>query len=125
MDLKDVKAVLAYMQWQEKFNGEKPYDISSAGYEGKGPRTNVIHVQNSEAEVINDVRGRESHFQLDRHGFAFRVLEGEETAFDRFYDKDAVEKIFIPQVVIPFLKRHVEGADRVFVFDWHVRMDEM
>lgn len=120
MDVNDQRARLVYIQWQDHYKIERPYIITSAHYQGDIPRTNVVLSKNIEEEIIHDARGQESSFELDTHGFTFRHLKGAEAGFKDFYNKEAVEQSFIPDTVVPFLKKHVEGAGRIVVFDWHV-----
>lgn len=120
MDSKDCRAQLTYLQWQELYKTERPYDIASAYYHGDIPKTNVVLLKSSEEELVHNVRGQEKDFELDKHGFAFCRLEGNEASLKNFHDRDAVENFFIPEIVEPLLTKHVESAERIFVFDWHV-----
>lgn len=65
---------------------------------------------------IDDARGRESEFTLDRNGFA---LVKAPTAVADFYDEDEIKRVYYPEVVR--LLRDQLGASRVFVFDHNVR----
>ena len=65
---------------------------------------------------IEDARGRESEFTLDRNGFA---LVKAPTAFADFYSEDEIRRAYYPEVE-QLLKR-VLGVSRVFVFDHNVR----
>src|SRR5580704_11310954 len=70
-----------------------------------------------EREVrIEDARGRESEFTLDRNGFA---LVKSLTAVSDFYDADEIKRVYYPEV--DKLLRNAVGASRVFVFDHNVR----
>lgn len=70
-----------------------------------------------EREVrIEDARGRESEFTLDRNGFA---LVKAPTAVADFYDAEEIRRIYYPE--IEQLLRATLGASRVFVFDHNVR----
>jgi hypothetical protein len=65
---------------------------------------------------IEDARGRETDFTLDRNGFA---LVKAPTAVANFYDPEEVKRIYYPEV--EQLLRNTLGATRVFVFDHNVR----
>jgi hypothetical protein len=65
---------------------------------------------------IEDARGRESEFTLDRNGFA---LVKAPTAVANFYDPEEVKRVYHPEV--EHLLRDRLGASRVFVFDHNVR----
>jgi hypothetical protein len=70
-----------------------------------------------EREVrIEDARGRESEFTLDRNGFA---LVKAPTAVADFYDPEELKRVYYPEV--ERLLREQLGASRVFVFDHNVR----
>src|ERR1700675_1002660 len=78
------------------------------------PRSNGI---NDPREVtIEDARGRESEFTLDRNGFA---LIKAPTAVRNFYDPEEIKSVYYPEV--ERLLRDALGASRVFVFDHNVR----
>jgi hypothetical protein len=65
---------------------------------------------------IEDVRGRESEFTLDRNGFTFARVP---TEFRDFYSAEAVRRDYYPEVERLLLERL--GASRVFVFDHVLR----
>ena len=65
---------------------------------------------------IEDARGRESEFTLDRNGFA---LIKAPTAMTDFYSPDEIKRVYYPEV--ERLVRDTLGASRVSVFDHNVR----
>jgi hypothetical protein len=65
---------------------------------------------------IEDARGRESEFTLDRNGFA---LVKAPTAVAAFYDPEEIKRVYYPEV--ERLLRDNLGASRVFIFDHNVR----
>jgi hypothetical protein len=65
---------------------------------------------------IEDARGRESEFTLDRNGFA---LVRAPTAVGDFYNQDEIRRVYYPEV--EQLLRDRLGASRVFIFDHNVR----
>jgi hypothetical protein len=66
--------------------------------------------------TIEDARGRESEFTLDRNGFA---LVRASTAVADFYSSEEIKGVYYPEV--ERLLRGKLGASRVFVFDHNVR----
>jgi hypothetical protein len=66
--------------------------------------------------TIEDARGRESEFTLDRNGFA---LVNAPTAVHDFYSPEEIKSVYYPEV--EKLLRDRLGASRVFVFDHNVR----
>ncbi len=65
---------------------------------------------------IEDARGREAEFTLDRNGFA---LIKAPTAVADFYSPEEIKRVYYPEV--EQLLRDRLGASRVFVFDHNVR----
>jgi hypothetical protein len=65
---------------------------------------------------IEDARGREAEFTLDRNGFA---LIKAPTAVRDFYSPDEIKRVYYPEVE-QLLKDRL-GASRVHVFDHNVR----
>jgi hypothetical protein len=65
---------------------------------------------------IEDGRGREAEFSLDRNGFQ---LVHAPTEVRDFYDRDHVKAVYYPEV--ERLLRDVLGASRVVVFDHNTR----
>ena len=65
---------------------------------------------------IEDARGHEAEFTLDRNGF---TLIKAPTAVRNFYDPDQIKSVYYPEV--ERLLRDTLGASRVVVFDHNVR----
>lgn len=66
--------------------------------------------------VIEDARGREAEFTLDRNGF---TLLKAPTQVQDFYEDEEVKRLYYPE--IDRLLRETLGASRVFIFDHTVR----
>jgi len=73
-------------------------------------------IDDPRAVRIEDARGRESEFTLDRNGFA---LVKAPTQVRDFYSPEEVKSVYYPEV--ERLLRETLGASRVFVFDHNVR----
>ncbi|KAK0721788.1 hypothetical protein B0T26DRAFT_644479, partial [Lasiosphaeria miniovina] len=67
---------------------------------------------------LHDLRNEEVSCTLDEHGFKF-IRHGQ--TFEEFGNGELIEKEYIPQVENVILD-NVPGAERVFVFDWRVRL---
>jgi hypothetical protein len=65
---------------------------------------------------IEDARGRESEFTLDRNGFALLKAP---TAVADFYDPEEIKRVYYPEV--ERLLHEKLGAARVFIFDHNMR----
>jgi hypothetical protein len=66
--------------------------------------------------VVEDARGHESEFTLDRNGFA--LVRAPSRVAD-FYSAEEVERVYYPEV--ERLLRDTLGVERVFIFDHTVR----
>ncbi|MDH2384362.1 CmcJ/NvfI family oxidoreductase [Bradyrhizobium sp. CER78] len=96
-----------------KRGGEKPTFYRIEPPPGV-PQWNGI---DDEREVtIEDARGRESEFSLDRNGFS---LVNAPTAVANFYDSEEIKRVYYPEV--EQLLRDAVGASRVYIFDHNVR----
>jgi hypothetical protein len=81
------------------------------------PGAQKWNAKNDPREVtIEDARGRESEFTLDRNGFA---LVKAPTTVRNFYDPDEIKRVYYPEV--EQLLKDKLGCSRVFVFDHNVR----
>src|SRR3984893_12518493 len=78
------------------------------------PRSNGI--SDPHEVTIEDARGLEAEFTLDRNGFA--VIKAP-TAVADFYSPDEIARVYYPEV--ERLLRDTLGASRVHVFDHNVR----
>ncbi|KAI5270566.1 hypothetical protein E4T47_06041 [Aureobasidium subglaciale] len=67
---------------------------------------------------INDIRGQESSFQLNTHGFT--TASNIPSSCDDFTSDDKIKSIYYPEVEALILDK-VPGAKRVFLFDHTVR----
>jgi hypothetical protein len=54
---------------------------------------------------------------LDQHGFIYRQ---QKTNVKDFTQRALVEKFYLPEVE-SILREELQGADRIFFFDWRVR----
>ncbi|KAE8136797.1 hypothetical protein BDV38DRAFT_283735 [Aspergillus pseudotamarii] len=108
-------AQFSYIENRDCFQYEKPYQILSHIRDNQS-KANLSWERPAKEKVIN-IRGNESNFGLDKHGFCFR------TAPTTFKDWDVarqVETYHIPEVK-RLIKEMVEGVDEVEVFDWRRR----
>ncbi len=105
----DLTATLHYL----KRGAEKPVYYRAEPPPGV-PRWNGIDEPHDIR--IEDARGRESEFTLDRNGF---TLVKASTAVADFYDPEEITRVYYPEV--ERLLRDRLGASRVFIFDHNVR----
>jgi hypothetical protein len=118
---RDEDAVLTYLDWQELYTVEKPFQLFSAIADPKllGHRTTNLIFKDGDVERIHDVRGVEFQFNLDTHGFAFCSNHLHTYDFD---DSQWIEKTYLEEME-KVLRREVSYVDQVYFFDWRVQKD--
>ncbi|CAG8983148.1 hypothetical protein HYALB_00004591 [Hymenoscyphus albidus] len=116
MAAQNVQASVQFLKWQDLYNTEKPFNIflDMPAEVREQRKTNIVF---EDIEVsIEDIRGKEHFFTLDNQGFMVSNLP----PFTGTLDKATIQGVHLPAVE-NLLKEKVEGADRVFIFDWRVR----
>jgi len=96
-------------------DGSKPYNFVEKQAEGKPQRNfgeTVVEVQ------MNDIRGRENEFWLDKD--AFQAIKGVPSEETEFVDEEHIKKVYYPEVV-KLLLDNVPGAHKVTIFDHTIR----
>lgn len=119
MAMASVRAQFEYLQWQELFRKEKPFELflNIPNTATDARRTNLAF-RAHDFEDVEDVRGNERTFELDKHGFQFRRHKSQ---LDNFSNAQAVESSYLKEVE-DLVKREVNGADKVTIFEWRVRL---
>lgn len=107
---------LSYIQWDDKYLGEKPYQIFIP-VPDELPDTN-ISFKFGEEELMRDIRGIEDQFTVDQNGLTICSHVSKMTLFE---NQQEIEKVYLPEIESP-LKEQLDGADRVAVFDWRVNI---
>jgi len=109
-------ATLKFLDWQELYETEKPFQIFiNIPDEAEDKRTSNLVFEDVEV-AVHDVRGREKDFDLDTNGFRFLKHS---SILDDFHSKALIEDIYLPEVEA-LLRKEVEDVDKVFFFDWRV-----
>jgi len=117
--LNSVVANLSFLQWQDLYKKEKPYEIYIDLPEGYPEVTQNNLVFEPVATVIKDVRGHENSFKLETQGFQFEEFSTKLQDAD-LDDRQRVESVYLPEVE-QLLKKQYADAHRIFIFDWRVR----
>ncbi|KAK3377157.1 hypothetical protein B0T24DRAFT_656821 [Lasiosphaeria ovina] len=115
----DVTARMTYLEWQDLYSTEKPFQIfvSVDAAAGENIRdTNIVFGQGTE-EIIHDCRGKEGDFTLDEHGFSFVTHHSQMVSWD---DADTVKEVYLKEVE-ELLRQQVDDVGQVFFFDWRIR----
>jgi hypothetical protein len=118
MAARDEFAVLKYAVWQDIFEQEKPYKVMSDLIPGS-KKTNITYKDGS-PQLFRDVRGKESSYNLDEHGFQFGRHV---TNFSDWHSEKAVEEHYFPEVE-EVLRKEIPGITKVHIFDWRLRRNE-
>lgn len=113
----DEQVRLRFLQWQDLYMEEKPFEIVTEAIQGsENRRTNLVFGTNGQ-QTVRDVRGRErSRFELDSHGFAY---EFKPCPFDGYDDKQRIIKEYLPWAE-SIIKHKVGDSGCIFIFDWRV-----
>ncbi|KAK3402545.1 hypothetical protein B0T20DRAFT_449596 [Sordaria brevicollis] len=115
-DQADQKARLNYIQWENKFLTEKPYEFISQAPEGC-PRKNFTLAPSPE-QTIHDMRGSEGLFNLDDH--AFQVVKQQLGVIPT--DQEGIEHEYLSKIVD--LLESIDPGAEVVIFDWRLRTSD-
>lgn len=116
MTPQDVTTYLNFLQWQKLYEEEKPFQIFiNIPEDAEDQRTTNLVFEKVSLQ-IHDVRGRSNEFSLDTNGFMYRRHTTEITSFS---DRQSIDEDYLPEIEA-LLRQEVEGADRIFFFDWRV-----
>ena len=116
MSTSELHATLRFLDWQELYYKEKPFQIFiDIPEDAVDQRSSNLVFKNVEVP-LRDVRTIPDRFSLDSNGFVFRKHK---TNISDFADRETVETAYLPEVE-NILREEMEGVDRIFVFDWRV-----
>lgn len=107
---------LKFLDWQELYNTEKPFQIFINIPEDAEDKRNSNLVFEDIDLPIQDIRTSKNKFSLDDNGFQFIKHS---SSLTNFQSRESVEKIYLPEVEA-LLRKEVQGVDKVFFFDWRV-----
>ena len=110
----DVPTTLNYYTPADPSSDESPYIYVQDPPEGKA-KNNIGHEPHP--VVVQDVRGREHEFALDKGGFQFVKHVSQEKEFD---DDKRIEDVYYKET--EELLRRETGTKRVFIFDHTLRL---
>ncbi len=110
------QASIVYLQWQELYESEKPFQVFANVPQGSSERLTNLAFAPSPPLTIRDLRGQEDAFTLDANGF--QVVWDQMPPFD-FTTKESVDSTVVPHLE-DLVRKHVKGADFVRCFDYGV-----
>ncbi|KAJ9620239.1 hypothetical protein H2203_008004 [Taxawa tesnikishii (nom. ined.)] len=99
-------------------DGSAPYNYVEKQPDGQPQRNFGENLQKVD---INDIRGRESQFDLNTHAFA--AVQGVESDEKDFTDDEHIKKVYYPEVEKTLLE-NVPGAKRILLFDHTIRRSD-
>ncbi|OIW30194.1 methyltransferase CmcJ [Coniochaeta ligniaria NRRL 30616] len=115
----DEIASLHYAKWLKLYEVEKPFvvisDLTSTD-KSEYRHTNVEMIE-GEPEIITDIRGKESNFTLDSHGFEVCSHTWDTPDWS---NKDEIERRYFPEVE-SLLRKQIPGLTEIRIFDWRLR----
>ena len=104
--------------YQPPEDGSAPFNYVESPPEGMPQRNFGAEPHQVE---INDLRGRESEFDMNVNGFG--TIQGIESKEKEFTDDEAIKENYYPEVE-KLLLDNVEGAHKIFIFDHTVRRSD-
>ncbi|KAI4093392.1 MAG: hypothetical protein LQ348_003105 [Seirophora lacunosa] len=111
----DEMTKLSYLQWQDVYTAEKPYQVFLALPEGvPEEKLSNLEFDLGDTELIRDLRAADTLFSLDEHGFTTATME----LCPHSFSEDEINNQYIPEVC-EMVKKST-NADRVISFDWRI-----
>ena len=107
---------IKFLKWQTLYEKERPFQIFTDIPEAAADQRLTNLVYEDIKQTFHNIRGRETCFHLDDHGFTYRRHQID---FEDFESRKAVEAEYLPQIEKLF-KKCVDEVDKVFIFDWRV-----
>ncbi|KAL9132721.1 MAG: hypothetical protein Q9175_006100 [Cornicularia normoerica] len=98
--------------------GEKPFSINIPINHLPGARQSNVEYEYVEGISVTDIRGRESDFSLDIHGFEL-AQQKIPYAYDDFEDTSLITRTYVKHME-HWMKEHFQ-AEEVLIFDHQVR----
>ena len=116
MSTSDVDVTLKFLDWQELYSREKPFQIFiDIPDDAVDQRSSNLVFRNVKIP-LKDVRTVPYEFSLDANGFIFRNYK---TNVGEDLSRDTVETTYLPEIET-ILREELTGVDRIFIFDWRV-----
>lgn len=112
-----VKSSIRFLSRDHRYSCEKPYTLRFTPYIDF-PRSNIETEKHNDI-VIEDVRGREEDFTLQRNGFTIMSL-GTKLLYDDFDDEAKLVDVYLREVADEV--RDLLGARKVLILEHLVRM---
>ncbi|KUJ19901.1 putative 7 alpha-cephem-methoxylase [Mollisia scopiformis] len=128
-----VLAEIQFLKWTDLYLSEKPFQLFldyDIPVDLQDQRTTNLNFEDKRVFVEN-MRGREKLFELDKHGFLVRDFAVPVPLQGQIIDEDTVMSTYVPAAE-KLLRTEVIGVDRLFLLDRRVsarsaaeRMDDI
>lgn len=116
VDCNTIVGHLKFLKWQPSYEFEKPFQVFiNVPDNARDKRTTNLVFEDVAVEIGN-LRHLTHTTSLDQHGFIYRKYK---THVQDLTDRSAVETSYLSEVE-SILRQEVDGADRIFFFDWRV-----
>lgn len=116
MSTSDLDVTLKFMDWQELYSREKPFQIFiDIPDDADDQRSSNLVFKNVQVP-LKDVRTVPDNFSLDANGFIFRKYK---TNVSDISNRETVETAYLPEIE-NILREEIAGVDRIYIFDWRV-----
>ncbi|KAJ5088453.1 hypothetical protein N7456_012069 [Penicillium angulare] len=112
----DAITTLRFLKWQDLYLREKPFQLFCPLSDLDAARSNLAFEERS-GVVINDARGKESEFDLDKQGFAFTNLEVDSSVFS---NASSITETYLPKVK-SLIQEKLKDVLEIRIFDWQIR----
>lgn len=116
MPTSDLVVTLKFLDWQELYAREKPFQIFiDIPDDAEDQRSSNLVFKNVQVPLI-DVRTIPDNFSLDANGFIFRNYK---TNVSDISNRETVETAYLPEIE-NILREEIPDVDRIYIFDWRV-----
>jgi hypothetical protein len=117
-ELMELTTSFTYAKNSKVFSHEKPYVVLTTLTETQNDSN--LEWERGHPETITNIRGMESAYTLDTHGFQFLKSDLAGLESRDWRNRKEVEEVYLPEMK-SFLEKNVEGVDEVVFFDWRLR----
>ncbi|KAH8596649.1 methyltransferase CmcJ [Bisporella sp. PMI_857] len=119
MESQKLEISLKFLEWQTLYETEKPFQIFINIPEEAEDKRDTNLVFHDVRLQISDARDLDQNLSIDEKGFVYRRYP---TSVMNFTDRKMVEDAYLPEIEA-ILRRELDGVDRVFFFDWRLRIN--
>lgn len=112
---RDAVGRLNYLKHLEIYKLVPPFKVSQPDLDPNFPPSNLVFEQGPE-QIIEDVRGRETEFHLDKNSICIRRTQFAPVLFN---DTEDVKNNFNPQIQ-DLIKREIPEAELIHIVNWVV-----